>query len=368
MRKPLGFIIIVASSLVTSCTKWHPGSNPVPLTRHDTAVYIVGVNSKDPYHPIACYWKNGIPNTLDTAYGIAFDVVAKDTDVYISGFIAGTSHRNIPVYWKNGKEITLGDNSTNAVAPAITFSGNDIYVAGNVYNGRAVYWKNGIVRSLDVPDTGGIAHTTGIAVIGSDVYVAGYYSNSLSYSEVPVFWKNNVMTKLGDGVARGRASDVSVNGNDVYIAYYTYQSPERNTAYVWKNGEVIRLPSRVDEPYLNFTERISFDDDSVLVAGSVSTGLVETTFQTGTRYITQAAYWKNYKLNILSISPDGPFIFHSQTGKQALVFQNDVYVAGSNGEAPYGYPTNAYYFKNGIPLKLSDDFYCYANGIVGLAF
>jgi len=51
---------------------------------------------------------------------------------------------------------------------------------------------------------------------------------------------------------------------------------------------------------------------------------------------------------------------------RSLSFQNDVYVIGNFEFSATGI-TNAYYWKNGTPVKLSND-YSYANGIVGVTY
>src|SRR6185369_1877616 len=86
------------------------------------------------------------------------------------------------------------DNPT----PAPIITPGDVYLAGDFYvsdaGNSATYWKNGVRVSLSA-----LAQTNVncITVSGSDVYAAGFDTNS--GSSVPVYWKNGVAVPLGSG-------------------------------------------------------------------------------------------------------------------------------------------------------------------------
>ena len=58
------------------------------------------------------------------------------------------------------------------------------------------YWKNGVGISLTNGKTS--ADATGLAVIGNDVYVAGYEKNDKGYN-VAKYWINGVAKVIGSG-------------------------------------------------------------------------------------------------------------------------------------------------------------------------
>ena len=72
--------------------------------------------------------KSGEPG--DTSTG-------SEVDVYVAG-----GDGVVAKYWKNGQAVSL----TDGIASSIAVVGSDVYVAGSEYNGSfwvAKYWKNG---------------------------------------------------------------------------------------------------------------------------------------------------------------------------------------------------------------------------------
>src|SRR5437867_4267691 len=81
----------------------------------------------------------------------------------------------------------------------------DVYVAGTVYNGTSVnglpngiptYWKNG--QPIPLTDGTKWAGASSIAVVGSDIYVAGVESNG-PFKQIAKYWKNGQPIALSDG-------------------------------------------------------------------------------------------------------------------------------------------------------------------------
>ena len=86
-------------------------------------------------------------------------------------------------------------------ANGIAVSGSDVYIAGAVFGSdgalHATYWKNGVPTTLDQK----YSVATAITVSGSDVYVAGNRS-----VDSALYWKNGTPVVLG----RGRAYAIAV--------------------------------------------------------------------------------------------------------------------------------------------------------------
>ncbi|MBL7696648.1 MAG: hypothetical protein JNK79_00750 [Chitinophagaceae bacterium] len=213
--KNLFLLLFTSSILFLSCKK----DNGSQKGSSEVDIYIVGRENTS----VQC-WKNGeklfdnsciIYNTIGTA------VAVKNNDVYISGGID-----NVAAYWKNGVITELGNRLTNSSANGIYFSGNDMYVTGMEIsvpsNARAGYWKNGVFTKL----TEVFGDARGLAVSGSDVYIAG---NDL---DTAVYWKNGQKFTLEKGIA----TDVKVVDGDVYISGYLPINQGNATIVYWKNG------------------------------------------------------------------------------------------------------------------------------------
>lgn len=250
-------IAVIFLSLVFSC---RDGENPIP----ENGVYIVGWN-----YTTVKYWANGSDFSLGTGRGLSIALSGKDA--YIAGYI---SQPNGPqaTYWENRKPIYLTDGSKSSMANSIALSASDVYVVG--YEGNsAMLWKNGIGTVLSTND--GVAN--GIVINGADIYVAGVERKSGGSSYVAKYWKNGIPVELSDGSHNANATSIAVVGNDIYVAGY-----ESKIAKYWKNGVEFKLTDGVDEAR---AYAIYISGNDVYVAGDVTYGktINATYWKNGTR-------------------------------------------------------------------------------------
>ena len=270
-------------------------------------------------------------SSQDYAVNVAF--ANPQVDVYVAGTII-TGLYSKAVYWKNGVSHNLTDGSNYAGASAIAVIGSDVYVAGNevdpATSNRVVkYWKNGVPTSLTKGAL--FSEGTSIAIKGSDVYVSGYEYNGRV--NVAKLWKNGVETSLTDGTHEAEAYSLAINGNDVYVAGFERNGNEKNVAKYWKNG----VPTDLSDGITNAKAKsITVNGNNIFIAGIQQFG--------GTVY-NVAKLWKNGIATSLS---DGTY----DTDANAVALSgNDVYVAGV--EAINGYTGVAKYWKNGISTALT---------------
>jgi hypothetical protein len=251
--------LFLSSVFIQSCG----GDDPTPVER----VYAAGLIDDGKTNYSVGYTKNGVVNVIGggDVYESANDITFDGTDIYIAGYT--NDYANM-LYWKNGvknfvpkdpnlgweeiQKITVkngkkyflayGPGGINAyryyvdgVRTILPSQGNandmavsstgDVYVVGRSAGSKAVYWKNGVMEEL----YNGDSDATAITIVGSDVYISGWYMNEES-TPVPVVWKNESMTEIGEPGAY--TQDMHVSGNDIYVMGWLTD----DSIVMWKNG------------------------------------------------------------------------------------------------------------------------------------
>ena len=247
-------------------------------------------------------------------------------NIYVAGM-----ENNLPVYWKNGQVIALDNISYGFTGTSIAVVGSDVYVAGTknelMWNDYAAkYWKNGQAISL-----GDAAGATSITVAGSDVYVAGWKWEPSGTGAVAVakYWKNGQPISLTNGSIEAYANSIVIVGNDIYVA-----GQEGAVAKYWKNGQAVPLTNGSSSAWAN----------SIVVAGSD----VYVAGQEGG--VTK--YWKNGQPVLL---PGG------NNATSIAVVGSDVYVAGYFHQGQGN--SIAKYWKNGQEVSLTSGSEAFATSI-----
>ena len=315
------FLMLLLSLGLGSCKK---GNNVVPAKTFD--VYIAGfvrtANGKD----VACYWKNGelVTLTNQPTPTDATAITINGNDVYVAGDIIALNGNLVAAYWKNGTITKLGDSTSSTGANAIAVNRNGVFVAGRGATG-AVYWKNGSMVSLTGSDQ---SETSGIALSGNDVYVAGMVANPSGY--VATYWKNGTATTLTSGSGISITGGIATDGNDVYVSG-TLVGFLQNTAVYWKNGVQVNL---TDQATTASAGGIAVNGGNVYVAGEAEL-LANASVSPG---VTSMLYWKNGAL----VNPQSMAAANSGTEIGGIALAGtDVYVAGNFGNYPG-------YWKNGV--------------------
>lgn len=199
-------------------------------------VYVCGQEqSGDKF--IAKYWKNGMPHNLSdgTKSSYTESIFVSGSDVYICGIQHSDVNSNTTAkYWKNGIATNLTNEGYNCSARSILLSGNDLYVVGSEGN-DVKYWKNGsAVTVAPVPSGSSFQRGHGIAVVGSDVFVAGM--EETAGPPHAKMWKNATPITLN---TYGQANDIAVSpAGDIYMA-----GKSSSAAIAWKNDVPTALSS-----------------------------------------------------------------------------------------------------------------------------
>ena len=315
LRAGSGLVTVTANN---SATVSGPSFSYSPVS----TVYFSGTDGED-----AVYWKDGIEHVLPSVQPIsyAFTVAVSDTDVYISGF-NGINY----VFWKNTVM-----NATPVYANAIYFSGTNIYLAGNNGSGQAIYSKNGneLIPPLkgNPVYTNGAGYIYGIAVLGSDTYLAGfdsyqavYWKNETEYilpvttvptyasanaiaivendiyiagsdGSRPVYWKNGIEHLLPANSSNAGIGAMAVDGNDIYFVGTDFRS-----AVYWKNNVEFNLPLLSNIDNYSGAYAITISNGDVYIAGSEASVL-----PTGATVSGTPEYWKNGTVYALPMVHNG---------------------------------------------------------------
>lgn len=207
----------------------------------------------------------------------------------------------------------------------------NVYVAGSTYDSltyvrQAAYWKNDVAVILTHGTKNAAA--TDIAVVGDDVYTAGYTTDA-NGAYIATYWKNSVQTNLTTNATSASAGSIVINGNDVYIAGFV-----GNSAVYWKNGQRVTLPLL---PGMNVgsSAGIAIQGSDIYVSG----------YQLGAR--ASAVYWKN------GVAVRLPNDSSSYAGKNIVFHNNNMYVPASYVRS-YSKNTVINYWKNAVPFSLAD--------------
>jgi hypothetical protein len=260
---------------------------------------------------------------------------------YIAGYQEHSSGELVATLWVNGTPTFLTNGDFESTANDVALSNNDIYVAGaerdtpsptdpTELNQRAVYWKNG--TQMELTDGSTNAEATGIAVSGTDVYVAGSQYNASSLRFNARLWKNGVEVPLNDGSNWSRANDVAVSGSDVYVAG-NETIAGTPTAILWVNG--VAQPLSVPGSSGN-AHRVLIVGNDIYVLGAYSNGGV-----------TNACYWKNGNFNTIAFLAGGSSYFVND----GLLQSGNLHLVGYGFEASTAKPI---YWNNGTAAKLGE--------------
>jgi LruC domain-containing protein len=294
-----------------------------------TAVHVAGyynAGSKD----VAAYWKDdaaGVTPLHQTTAARANSVVVSGTDVYVAGYYTNSSGRQAAAYWKNGTMVPLYDTATgNARANAIVVSAANVYVAGWVNEGTqaATVWKNGTPTTLYGAST---SEGLGVAVSGTDVYVAGYYAPAAK--EVSCWWKNDAAgntekTDLYD-TNFSRGSGIALSGTNVYVAGYYIPLGGTATACYWRNN----LAGQVDLSAKGRATSIFLSGTGVYAAGYYLNSLSN----------NAAAYWTTDaagNTQTTDLYSDTAAVGHQAQAFSIFVLDGVVYTAGQVNEGTQG--------------------------------
>jgi hypothetical protein len=171
-------------------------------------------------------------------------IVASASNTFVSGSLwfenepfspDSAAQGSFGLLWNNGSLQLFGSggsasflSAVNVVTVGVAVSGTDVYVAGRYPDTTFAggFWKNGVWN----PIAKGTFVPNSIVTIGGTVYMPGSYYNRTSITQQAAVWANGVLTNLGGA----SATSVAVYGSDVYIL----GMDNNGNNVIWKNGAV----------------------------------------------------------------------------------------------------------------------------------
>jgi hypothetical protein len=281
--------------------------------------------------------------------------IGPTTTVYIAGYAlttnsAGGPGNNLAEMWQltsgsptaTATALSMPSGMTSSYADGIAISGSDVYLAGYAGNGTSqvpVLWVNGTATIL--PSSMAISEAGAIAVSGGNVYVTGFEENSAG-SATAVLWVNGVATTLAppSGKAYSGAGTIVVSGSDVYVTGIASNTDSDEVAVLWVNGTATLLPAPSGLMGDYWAGGIAVSGGNVYVSGTTSPDVGNDT----------AISWVNSgAATTLTIPPNDTT--QGYGARATAVLGNAVYVAGSGVSGATGNSTAAYWL-NGTATSL----------------
>jgi len=204
----------------------------------------------------SAYWAGNTEINIENTFGRSLFPYQMTSTLSISGiaasasniFVAGSlffenepyspdsaAQGNFGLLWNNGGLQLFGSgggasflSAVNVATVGVAVSGTDVYVAGRYPDTTFAggYWKNGVWN----PIAKGTFVPNSIVTIGANIYMPGYYYNRTNFTQQAAYWENGTLTNLG-GIS---ATSVAVYGSDVYILGID----NNGNNVIWKNGAV----------------------------------------------------------------------------------------------------------------------------------
>ncbi len=250
--------------------------------------YLCGYSINSSNLMVPGYWKNGTWSALTNPNGLgatATAIFVSGANVYASGrYYTGSVW--IPGYWVNNTwtDATVTSTAYSSYTSGIGLVGNDLYVAGYRTSGTlgqdVGYWLNNTWTSLSVPDTNQQRWSTGMTIVGSDVYVTGYFNNGTGYAAV---WKNGTRTTQTSLTSyQAMASNVTVSGSDVYVIGSSNNASNNSAPGYWLNATFHELTA-LDSTKSSQTNGLVISNSDIYVGG----------ISTNSSNLRVPGYWKN---------------------------------------------------------------------------
>ena len=239
MQKTFPLLVICLSLsffIGGACKKNKPDR---PVDPDGKVIYLAGSLENSAGTSLPTIWKNGVPQSLSTNEGSAYDIFLSGSDEYVTGYELVSNDRVAKV-WKNGVPQTLPASTNYASGEQIFVSDGKVYVLGfETFSYQTALWIDGVKQSMALP-----AHpynsgnqNVGLTVLNGDVYTAGVIKNAAGVEKAALLKNGGRMGIDTLPNTSSSASRLTVAGNDIYMTgYEAINSSNPIPLRLWKNG------------------------------------------------------------------------------------------------------------------------------------
>jgi hypothetical protein len=225
----------------------------------DKGVHVVGqhIDMSVPYG-LPAYWLNGAMTALQAdipagRLGNAYGVATGNGHVYVAGNVPNPSSNFFDArLWVDGVPTALEgvDGSMTTVAMGAYLHGSDVYAYGGDYNPQTserhcIIWKNGARLASTSFLVGN--YITDFAIVRDGTMYAlcsGFSDEGCGLFKVNPNTGSFEVVRIGSG--RAALTSLYVDGNDVYVAGYDFDSNPNPFWVLWKNSQAQRLTTPDD--------------------------------------------------------------------------------------------------------------------------
>jgi hypothetical protein len=279
-------------------------------------------------------------------------------------------------FWQGGDasitRIPVSGEAQHSKARAVAVSGTDVYIAGEYHDGktyyhedededeaaddrqdqespyRTYYWRYGepsVTPITPIPPPGGdkedlyisSVYTTGLTILGKDVYLTGYYREGRKYLAYYLQLGREMVLLEPQPPLPEKSHDLRMirsNAGDFYLTGYIIEG-ETATAFYWKNGDpdLTRLP--VTGPGANFqVSDMEISGGNLYITGS---------YRDKNSLVYKAYYWTSANPGAVQFLP-APVEMEQFKTSALVIAGNDIYIAGNYVSQGV---SRAYFWKSG---------------------
>jgi hypothetical protein len=165
---------------------------------------------------------------------------------------------------------------SSTIANGIALKGSDVFVAGAQANDNfyqwSTRWKNNVTNVETLSETSGYYQASALAWLGTDLYMAGFGGcANFGCNATAVLIKNNISNtiSLTDGTKHAEVYCMAFSGNTIYVGGYEKNEVGKYVARYWKiSGNTVSSRTVSDGTKNALINGMAVSGDDLFLIGS----------------------------------------------------------------------------------------------------